>query len=112
MRCSLACGANDEGTSKVGFGIRKLICRLATLTRYDFKMPARVARIYVNNLVHENIVVRKSAYHIIGCILKQQKRSHPKIEISTVDDSTAIPSVPGDREDNRFMCYDPETVPR
>ena len=42
---------------------------------------SRVAKIYVGNLTHENIKMRKAAYHSLGCILRQQKRAHPKVEI-------------------------------
>ncbi len=54
---------------------------LGVLTRYDEPMPPRVARLFVGNLVHENLTVRKGALHIVECVLKQQKRKHPKMEI-------------------------------
>ena len=53
---------------------------LAVLTRHDIKMPARAVKIMVNNLVHDNIMVRKTSIHNMAALLKQNKRIHPKIE--------------------------------
>ena len=58
---------------------------LALLTRYDVPHPAKVSRILLTNLIHEYIPVRKNALSLVGNILKQQKRKHPKIEIHPVE---------------------------
>ena len=85
---------------------------LTLLIRSDVKLPARVAKIFVANLTHENIKMRKASYHALGCILRQQKRPHPKVEINPVANPSEVPTVPGDRDDNLFMCYDSAKAPK
>ena len=35
--------------------------------------------ILVKNLIHDNIYVRKGALHLLGSVLRQQKKPHPKV---------------------------------
>ncbi len=63
------------------------ICALA---RYDVPLPARTARMVVRNLINDDITVRKYCIHLLGAILKQQKRKHPKIEINPVSESGKV----------------------
>ena len=51
------------------------------MLRYDQEFPVRATTIFTNNLVHENIMVRKASLHVVDCILKQNKRKHPKISV-------------------------------
>ena len=47
---------------------------------------------------------------MVGNILKQQKRPHKKVQIDLelLDD----PQVPGDRQANLWLCYDPSKAPQ
>jgi hypothetical protein len=54
---------------------------ISLLVRNDYLLPARVVSILVKNLIHDNIFVRKGALHLLGTVLKQQKRPHPKVTL-------------------------------
>ena len=58
------------------------LAMLTTLTRHDVDLPTRAVKLMVENLIHENVLVRNCAIHVIGSILKQHKRPHPKVEIT------------------------------
>eukprot|EP00095_Tigriopus_kingsejongensis_P000186 maker-scaffold41_size498431-snap-gene-0.12 protein:Tk00186 transcript:maker-scaffold41_size498431-snap-gene-0.12-mRNA-1 annotation:"proteasome activator complex subunit 4" len=88
------------------------VSMLCVLCRSDESFPEQPVRILVNDLIHENITVRKGAHTLVGCILKQQKRNHPKIEIHPVANPEVPPKWPGDREDNHWMCYDSKALPK
>lgn len=78
--------------------------------------PPEVTRVYVNNLIHESIEERSMALRIVNTVMKQQKRSHVKIEI----DPFKIAGVPrpteklkpGIRDDNKWMQYDVSRLPK
>ena len=99
-----------------GNGSRKLHWRhynvglgmLTILTRSDRPLPTRAVKLMVENLIHENILVRKCSIHVLGSILKQHKRPHPKVEIDTIDQDNV--KAPGDREGNLWLCYDKDKV--
>ncbi len=57
---------------------------IGLLARYDEPLPARAISLAAKNLVHDDIIVRKLAIHLVGCACKQQKRKHPKIAIKPV----------------------------
>jgi proteasome activator subunit 4 len=80
------------------------------LTRYDIKMPARAVKIMVNNLVHDNILVRKTSIHNMAALLKQNKRIHPRIERIIDNKETTIQ--PGNRQDNKWLQYRTENWPK
>ena len=80
---------------------------LNLLTRHDRPLPTRAVKLMVENLTHENLLVRKCSIHVLGSILKQHKRSHPKHEIETSNEQV---KAPGDREGNRWLCYDKTKV--
>lgn len=84
----------------------------SALCRYDIQLPVRAVKILVNNLIHENLNVRKASHCLVASILKQQKRKHPKIEIHPVENPEIPPQFPGDRPDNEWLCYDPTKVPQ
>merc|ERR1712155_419623 len=44
---------------------------LCVMIRSDVPLPSRAVRIFTNNLVHDNILVRKASLHVIDCVLKQ-----------------------------------------
>eukprot|EP00092_Neocalanus_flemingeri_P031411 GFUD01034116.1.p1 GENE.GFUD01034116.1~~GFUD01034116.1.p1 ORF type:complete len:1998 (+),score=527.07 GFUD01034116.1:71-6064(+) len=83
---------------------------LAVLTRYDKKMPARAVKIMVNNLIHDNIVVRKTSIHNMAALLKQNKRPHVTIERAI--EKTEENIQPGNRKDNQWLQYSPENWPK
>ena len=83
---------------------------LAVLTRYDKKMPASVVRIMINNLVHDNIVVRKTSIHTMAALLRQNKRPHLKIERKI--ENKESPVRPGNREDNLWLQYSKDNWPQ
>ena len=75
--------------------------------RYDRPLPTRAVNLMVNNLIHDNLMVRKCAIFVVGNILKQQKRPHKKVQIDTKGDN---PTVPGDRPANCWLSYDPQKL--
>ena len=92
---------------------------LFRLARHDYPLPPKIVRIIVGNLIHENLTVRKNAITLMGAILKQQKRSHAKIALKNdfypvidTESSTFMPVIPGDRDDNQWVCYDSQELPR
>ena len=54
---------------------------LCALLRHEVAFPVQAVTIFTNNLIHDNILVRKASLHVIECILKQHKRKHPKVEL-------------------------------
>jgi len=54
---------------------------LCAMLRYDQDFPIRATTIFTNNLIHDNIMVRKASLHVVDCVLKQNKRKHPKISV-------------------------------
>ena len=80
---------------------------LTILTRSDRPLPTRAVKLMVENLTHENLLVRKCSIHVLGSILKQHKRSHPRVEIDTKEEQV---KAPGDRQGNLFLCYDKDKV--
>jgi len=82
---------------------------LAVLTRYDQKMPSRAVKIMVNNLNHDNIIVRKTSIHNMAALLKQNKRLHVKIERPIENKEEIIQ--PGNRRDNQWLQYSQENWP-
>lgn len=53
--------------------------------RADLPAPPEVIRIFVHNLLHDAIAVRKIAIKGMAAILKQQKKKHKKIVIDPVE---------------------------
>ncbi|KAJ6635616.1 Proteasome activator complex subunit 4, partial [Pseudolycoriella hygida] len=80
------------------------------------KYPAEVIRYSVHNLINESIEERKIATQTVRHILKQQKAEHIKIPIDPFEKAgVAKPTgtlKPGIRDDNRWLLYDIDTVPR
>nr|XP_029734187.1 proteasome activator complex subunit 4B isoform X2 [Aedes albopictus] len=82
--------------------------------------PPTVAQFAVNNLIHDSLDERKMANCLLNHILRQQKREHVKIvvnpyEIAGIPDKAPLngSSVePGYREDNQWLQYDVEKVPK
>ena len=54
---------------------------LCAMLRYDVPFPTRAVNIFTDNLIHDNIIVRKASLHVVDCVLKQNKRSHPKLNL-------------------------------
>ncbi|KAG5672273.1 hypothetical protein PVAND_002412 [Polypedilum vanderplanki] len=72
-----------------------------------------VAEIFVRNLIHDSAFERSIALKICNTIMKQQKREHIKITINPYkfnSASTILP--PGLREDNKWLQYDIDKVPK
>lgn len=53
--------------------------------RADLPAPTEVVRIFVQNLIHDAIAVRKIAIKGVAAILKQQKKKHVKIVIDPTE---------------------------
>ena len=75
--------------------------------RTDVKFPVRPVKIFTNNLLHDNILVRKAGFHVVDCVLKQHKRKHLKLKLHDVladklkvDDKTSKVSCSGDTNEN------------
>ncbi len=49
--------------------------------RADLPLPATCVHIFVHNLIHDAIAVRKIAIKGVAAILKQHKRTHPRIVV-------------------------------
>jgi hypothetical protein len=54
---------------------------ISLLARNDYPLPGQVVSILMKNLVHDNIYVRKGALNLLGSVLRQQKKPHPKVTI-------------------------------
>lgn len=81
------------------------------------KYPPEVAFYFVNNLIHDSILERKKAIRIINYVLRQYKRSHVKISMDPYDIAKVPRPIerilrPGLRDDNRWLQYSLETLPR
>ena len=64
----------------------------------------------VANLVHENLMVRKTSIHTMAALLKQNKRLHPKME-RKVEDLADQTVQPGNRPDNEWLQYKEDNRP-
>ena len=53
---------------------------LCGMLRHDVGFPLRAAAIFTENLIHENLLVRKASLHVVDCLMKKTKRPHPKIK--------------------------------
>jgi len=73
---------------------------LCAMLRHDVQFPVRATTIFTNNLIHENILVRKASLHVIDCVLKQTKRPHPKIKIPEIQPLPAQVDANGDHVPN------------
>jgi len=69
---------------------------LCAMLRHDVQFPVRATTIFTNNLIHENILVRKASLHVIDCVLKQTKRPHPKVKVPEVQPVPALVFANGD----------------
>lgn len=78
--------------------------------------PPDIIRYSVHNLINESIEERKIAIQIVRYVMKQQKREHIKIQVDPFQIAgVAKPEgklKPGIRDDNRWLLYDINTVPR
>ena len=79
---------------------------LFSLARKDLDMPSNYVRVFVNNLVHDDIILRNTSLRMVGTILQLHKRTKPKVEFFPVKEGQDL--TPGDRQDNLFMCYNSE----
>ncbi|XP_059622095.1 proteasome activator complex subunit 4-like [Phlebotomus argentipes] len=85
------------------------------LVHPETKYPEIVARYVVNNLISDSLEERKIAVRTMTFIMTQQKREHKKITIDPFSISGTEPStklLPGYRQDNAWLQYDIERVPR
>merc|ERR1719450_1856280 len=73
-------------------------------------MPPEMVKIIVNNLIHDNIIVRKTSIHNMSALLRQQKRPHVKIERKI--EERGIPINPGNRADNNWLQYTEANWPK
>lgn len=75
--------------------------------------PPVVTETFIRNLIHDSVYERTIALKICNTIMKQQKRDHVKIIIEPYKfkESGRLLS-PGLREDNKWLQYDIEKVPK
>jgi len=57
---------------------------LCAMLRHDVDLPVRAVTIFTENLVHENILVRKASLHVVDCVMKKNKKKHPKMKASRI----------------------------
>ncbi|XP_058447896.1 proteasome activator complex subunit 4A-like isoform X2 [Malaya genurostris] len=82
--------------------------------------PPAVAQFAVNNLIHDSLDERKMAICLLNHILRQQKREHAKVDINPYTiaglpekaPSNGSNVEPGYRDDNQWLQYDLEKVPK
>lgn len=79
--------------------------------------PSEVTEFCCQNLINENSQERNLSLHIMNSIMKQQKRKNLKIVIDPykITKSEILENhkiIPGFREDNSFLQYDLEKVPK
>lgn len=85
--------------------------------------PPEVVKIFVNNLISEQIAVRKIAIKGVAAIFKQQKRKHKKITVDPVDVARKFGTAPvaeeglehvgpGDQLNNSWLQYQSARRPR
>ncbi|CAH0386282.1 unnamed protein product [Bemisia tabaci] len=89
---------------------------LRDLVHLDENYPAEVVSTFLNNLIHDQLDLRKIAIRCVIFVLQQQKRSRVKITVDPYKISgVEKPSsrvVPGNREDNKWLTYCPENIPK
>ncbi|KAJ7327828.1 Proteasome activator complex subunit 4 [Desmophyllum pertusum] len=90
---------------------------LNLLIRYDVPLPTNAVKLCVKFLNHDSLAIRKVAIDAVGAILKQQKRPHAKIAVNPytvagLPEPTTTVIQPGDREDNRWLHYSSNDVPK
>eukprot|EP00118_Oscarella_pearsei_P016564 m.158850 g.158850 ORF g.158850 m.158850 type:complete len:1318 (+) comp38755_c1_seq1:297-4250(+) len=93
---------------------------LSLLIRYDVPLPTCAVKLFVQNLIHESLNLRKVAISTVGSVLKQQKRKNAVVTLVPESVTTAKwhssskdPSIePGDREDNQWHHYQYESLPK
>ena len=129
---SLLCDLVEEGGEEGSLHWRRYntsLTMLCAMLRHDVDFPIRAVTIFTNNLVHENVLVRKASLHVIDCVMKKTKRAHPKIKLSELPSSCGdsgqppgeaggegavaggLAVRPGEREDNKFLQYSPVNRP-
>ena len=99
---------------------------LCVLHRFDVVFPTRPISIFTNNLLHDNVLVRKASIHVVDTVLYQLKRKHVKMKVSDVikdkhdsngdaamngDHAEGLIVRPGEREDNKWLMYSSDNKP-
>ncbi|XP_077865747.1 proteasome activator complex subunit 4-like [Saccoglossus kowalevskii] len=99
--------------SQIGIGL------LLLLIRSDIPIPPNAVACFVNCLVHDSIIMRKTAINGLGAILKQQKRKHKMVEVDPYKQANLPDNHPsrneihqGDRLDNAWNHYDTKNIPK
>lgn len=87
------------------------------LVHPEVKYPIEVVQYCVHNLINESIEERKLAIRTMRYILRQQKPIHVKLDcdpftVAKVSKPDTPSFRPGIREDNRWLQYSLETLPR
>ncbi|XP_011874622.1 PREDICTED: proteasome activator complex subunit 4-like [Vollenhovia emeryi] len=93
------------------------------LVHLEHAYPAKLVRYFSQALIHESLEERKIAIHIVGFMLKQQKRKHVKVtvdvrslskreeESAPEEEKSQSAIVPGMRADNSWLQYNYATRP-
>lgn len=87
---------------------------LTLLLRHDVATPPAAVQLFVSNLVHDSIYIRKLSTASVSAILKQQKRKHKKVTVDPYKSAPPPPAgkfLPGSRPDNEWIMYHSDQVP-
>lgn len=87
---------------------------LTLLLRHDVATPPAAVQLFVSNLVHDSIYIRKLSTASVSAILKQQKRKHKKVTVDPYKSAPLPPAgkfLPGSRPDNEWIMYHSDQVP-
>ncbi|XP_057375631.1 proteasome activator complex subunit 4-like [Daphnia carinata] len=89
--------------------------------RGDLPAPPKMISVFVQNLIHDAIAVRKVAIKGVAAILKQQKKQHKKIVVNPSDIARQFSppefkesprSGSGDQWDNGWLQYQGKRLPK
>lgn len=85
---------------------------LLNLVHPNVKHQEIVARYFLNNLLSDSLPERKIAVQGVSYIMLQQKRAHKKLVVDWVNPEKRTDYLPGLRDDNRWMQYELDTLPK
>ncbi|XP_062621766.1 LOW QUALITY PROTEIN: proteasome activator complex subunit 4B-like [Saccostrea cucullata] len=87
---------------------------LTLLLRHDVPTPPVAVELFVSNLIHDSLYIRKLSMASVSAILKQQKRKHKKVVVDPYRTAPPPPAgtfLPGNRPDNNWIMYDSGRLP-
>lgn len=85
------------------------------LVHFDVNYSPEVVQYFLKCIIHESLNIRKDAIKVLTFIVIQNKPKFQKIEVDPHSFSKNInskPLIPGEREDNLWLLYDPANTPK